>query len=938
MAIPLPSRLAPWALCAALAAVGCGPSTPSTTPPTDAGDDLGSTLDTPPGDVVNPVDVLPDVPVTPDVTTPFDAPADVPGDATGFRCASDNDCRNSELGTLCDTTSGRCVPCTLTQRGSCSASEYCTAALRCEAGCGADTDCATASNGPRCDTTAHRCVACVTDAHCPGATNAAGRCTDARCATACTAGFADCDSDPANGCEVDTRTSPTHCGACGLLCPAAPNATAACTAGRCGNTCAEGFADCDNDPANGCEVDTRTSPTHCGRCTNACPTAANSLPGCAMGTCRVACSEGFADCDGLANNGCEASLRGTANCGACGTQCSGSTPLCADDRGVLACSSGCATGQTRCGSTCADTRTSPAHCGACDNTCPSRPNARPACADGACALSCEAGFGNCDGNAANGCEVTVSSDARHCGACGTVCPTGANATATCESARCGLRCAPGFEDCDGDPSNGCEVDLQRSTTHCGACGNTCAAGSGSAAVCTAGRCGLRCDADRGDCDGDPSNGCEVDLRATPTHCGRCGNGCTAGSNATPTCTVGVCGAACTAGFADCDGLTGNGCEVSLQGTANCGRCGNACSPSAPLCALSNGTSSCVSGCADGEVRCGGSCVRTASSLEHCGGCDMACPARPNATRTCTTGACGIACVAGFGNCDNNGANGCEIDTRSTVSHCGTCGTVCPTRANADATCTSGTCGFACTTGFADCDSNTANGCEANTRTSAQHCGACGNVCTSGRCEEGRCVNNRSCADILRALPSSTSGNYVIDPDGAGGRAPYTVYCDMTTDGGGWTLVFQPITPNYNDANLDYTIQDAELLRQSSTVLMAYRNTAQTVIPQWARFDLPSAWRTQSPFRYPGNDESVLVVVNGQAPVRATLRYGRATYSQLCGDPWVTSGTWGRVCIVSTAAPFYSGHTVSNQDTCANSNQVWNAANCSDALRFTLGVR
>jgi hypothetical protein len=71
------------------------------------------------------------------------------------------------------------------------------------------------------------------------------------------------------------------------------------------------------------------------------------------------------------------------------------------------------------------------HCGSCGRTCPSRQNSTVACVNGECSYNCNPGFANCDGNATNGCEANLASTT-HCQRCGNQCPLGA----TCGSNGC----------------------------------------------------------------------------------------------------------------------------------------------------------------------------------------------------------------------------------------------------------------------------------------------------------------------------------------------------------------------------------------------------------------------------------------------------------------------------------------------------------------------
>jgi hypothetical protein len=87
-----------------------------------------------------------------------------------------------------------------------------------------------------------------------------------------------------------------------------------------GDGCEPGTGECDGKPETVCEQDL-TLITACGDCDTQCK-ATNGVPSCEDGACVFACNDGYADCDGQGDNGCEVALAtDAANCGACGRDC-----------------------------------------------------------------------------------------------------------------------------------------------------------------------------------------------------------------------------------------------------------------------------------------------------------------------------------------------------------------------------------------------------------------------------------------------------------------------------------------------------------------------------------------------------------------------------------------------------------------------------------------
>ncbi len=139
-------------------------------------------------------------------------------------------------------------------------------------------------------------------------------------------------------------------------------------------------------------------------------------------------------------------------------------------------------------------------------------------------------------------------------------------------------CAPGFDDCNNNITDGCETDLMSDVNHCLACGRPCVFNH-AIPVCDQGECGFDfCDNLWGNCNGFMEDGCERSLRNN-NNCGDCDVNCLL-AHASATCSTGICSiGTCSSRWGDCDEFPGNGCEYDLLGPDNdCAHANNAGSP------------------------------------------------------------------------------------------------------------------------------------------------------------------------------------------------------------------------------------------------------------------------------------------------------------------------------------------------------------------------
>jgi hypothetical protein len=278
------------------------------------------------------------------------------------------------------------------------------------------------------------------------------------------------------------------------------------------------------------------------------------------------------------------------------------------------------------------------------------------------------------------------------------------------------------------------------TTKC-ADGKTCATGDDCAA-------GLLCNAAKvcvaPTCADGAKNGTETDVD--------CGGSCSSKCADTKACSV----------AADC-----------VSGKCDSGKC------AAPTCTdtIKNGT--------EGDVDCGGTCSTKCADGKACG------VAADCVSTVCTANKC----IATAAACTDTVKNGTETDVD--------CGGACSTKCADGKTCAvAGDCvstvctANKCIATAAACIDTVKNG----TETDVDCGGACATKCARTKactlatdCDTNVCTGNvcqypRDCTDVKTGNPAAVSGKFTIDPDGAGAVTPFDVWCDMTTDGGAWTIV------------------------------------------------------------------------------------------------------------------------------------------------------
>ncbi|HSN30161.1 MAG TPA: fibrinogen-like YCDxxxxGGGW domain-containing protein [Kofleriaceae bacterium] len=171
----------------------------------------------------------------------------------------------------------------------------------------------------------------------------------------------------------------------------------------------------------------------------------------------------------------------------------------------------------------------------------------------------------------------------------------------------------------------------------------------------------------------------------------------------------------------------------------------------------------------------------------------------------------------------------------------------------------------------------------------------------------------SCAALHAANPMLPSGTYTLDPDGAGPTPAFSAYCDMTTNGGGWT--------NLDFANNRILLANGNFVNCSKGLSV----TANQVDCEMPYFDVAGAMPLYH-YYCDGSDTSANYILDDMAPIighQASQTLGFSSMAQSYGKYGITAPNDNEYCYINGEVVLWSDPRCAPYNSQGNGNCIPN---------------
>ncbi|MFY0537863.1 DUF4215 domain-containing protein [Nannocystis pusilla] len=219
-----------------------------------------------------------------------------------------------------------------------------------------------------------------------------------------------------------------------------------------------------------------------------------------------------------------------------------------------------------------------------------------------------------------------------------------------------------------------------------------------------------------------------------------------------------------------------------------------------------------------------------------------------------------------------------------------------------------------------CNDGIKSGAETDVDCGGPMCGKCPaqsaclqpSDCITGNCVNNVCAPPQSCKQIHTGNPALLSGKYTIDP--GFGQPPFEVWCDMMTDGGGWTVFHantgagneQPMTGNVENLvgnPMQFQHYSVNRLKKAGLSLISTETliVRQTPANVWMKVNKP-AFNSNIALANKNWKGAVNISVSDGTNVAGFMAWSNADNNYKGGDFGITAAPDGQVTCPNLVPP------------------------------------